>query len=119
MVFDLETKKKEDWKELLTPEAKQTLMNLIDGTKRHRGAYSQADDVKVAQLWSALVEMRNELDDVKKTLGRLEEPWRAIVGIGDIEKRKTVEKLVEELIKPTDEETKDATRKLVDSLMRF
>jgi len=119
MVFGLDERKKEDWKEFLTTEAKQTLMNIIDSAKRHRGAYSQADDVKIAQLWSALIEMKNELDQVKQTLGKLEEPWRSIVEVGDVEKRKTVEKLVEELIKPVDEDTKEATKKLVDSLMRF
>lgn len=119
MVFGLENKDKEDWKEFLVPEAKQTLSNLIDATKRHRGAYSRADDVKIAQLWSALIEMKNELDEIKETIGKLEEPWKSIVELGDIEKKKTVEKLVEELVKPTDEDTKEATKKLVDSLMRF
>ncbi|MBI4009809.1 MAG: hypothetical protein HY361_01255 [Candidatus Aenigmarchaeota archaeon] len=119
MVFGLEGDKREDWKEFLIPEAKQTLSNLIDSVKRHRGAYSHADDVKIAQLWSALIEIKNELDGVKQTLGKLEDPWRAIVELGDVEKRKTVEKLVEELIKPVDEDTKEATKKLVDSLMKF
>ncbi len=119
MVFGLDDEKKEDWKEFLIPEAKEVLLNLIDSAKRHRGAYSHADDVKVAQLWSALIEMKNELDHMKREMGKLEEPWRSVVALGDIEKKRTVEKLVEELIKPTDEETKDATKKLVDSLMRF
>ena len=119
MVFGFENKEKEDWKEFLVQEAKQTLSNLIDAAKKHRGAYSHADDVKIAQLWSALIEMKNELDQVKETIGKLEEPWRSIVEVGNIEKKKVVEKLIDELVKPVDEEGKEATKKLVDSLMRF
>ena len=119
MAFGLNDNEKEDWKEFLVPEAKQILSNIIDAAKRHRGAYSHADDVKIAQLWAALIEMKNELDHVKQTLGNLEEPWKSVVSLGDIEKKKTIEKMVEELIKPTDEDTKEATKKLVDSLMRF
>lgn len=119
MVFGLDESKKEDWKELLAPEAKKILTTLLDATKKHKGAYSNADDVKIAQLWAALIETKNELDQVKKALGKLEEPWRAVVELGDVEKRKTVEKLVQELVKPVDDETKEATKKLVESLMRF
>lgn len=119
MVFGLDERKKEDWKEFLIPDAKQTLSSMIDAIKKHRGAYTQAEDVKIAQLWVALIEMKNELDQVKSNLGRLEEPWKSIVAVGEAEKKKTVEKLVEELIKPVDEDTKEATKKLVDSLMRF
>lgn len=118
MVFDFENKK-DDWKEYLTDEAKQALTDIFDAAKKHRGAYSNADDVKVAQLWAALIEMKNELDSLKKQVGLLEEPWKSIVEIGNLEKKKAVEKLVKELIKPIDEDGREATKKLVDSLMKF
>ena len=118
MVFSLENKK-DDWKEYLTDEAKQALSDIFDATKKHRGAYSNADDVKIAQLWAALIEMKNELDSMKKQLGALEEPWKSIVEIGNLEKKKAVERLVKELVKPIDEDSKAATKKLVDSLMKF
>jgi D-serine deaminase-like pyridoxal phosphate-dependent protein len=110
---------KKDWKECLSEEDKKVLEELIATTKRHRCAYLQADDVKVAQLWCALVEMRKELDNTKKLLGKIEEPFRAIVEVGEAEKRKAIEKIVSEIVKPTDKETEEATRKLVESLMKF
>lgn len=111
--------KKEDWKNNLNEEDKQILSSLLDSTKKHRLAYNSADDVKVAQLWAALVEMKKELDKTNGLLGKLQEPWKAIVTVGEEEKRKTVERLVQEIIKPVDETTQEATRKLVESLMKF
>ena len=118
MVFGVEDKK-EDWKEFLTTEARQTLSDIFDSAKRHRGAYSHADDVKVAQLWAALIELKKQMDEVKESLGKLEEPWKSIVSVGEMEKKKVIEKLVDEMLKPTDEDTKEASKKLVDSLMKF
>lgn len=112
-------KKKADWKNELSDEDKQTLSTILDSTKKHRHAYNSADDVKVAQLWTALVEVKKELNKTNELLGKLQEPWKAIVAVGEEEKRKTVEKLVQEIIKPVDETTQEATQKLVESLMKF
>ena len=108
-----------DWKELLPPEAKEVLSEILDKTKKYRYAYTQADDIKIAQLWTALIELAKELKEVNKTLGKVEEPFKAIIEVGEKEKRKTIAKIVEEIIRPTDEETQEATKKLVDSLMKF
>lgn len=115
MVF----REKEDWKELLSEEAKQTLSNIFESTKKHRGAYLNADDVKIAQIWCSILELKKDVDEVKKMLGKLEEPFRAIVSVGEAEKKRTIERVVAEIIRPTDETTQEATRKLVESLMKF
>ena len=112
-------KKKEDWKNNLDDESKQVLSALLDSTKKHRYAYNSADDVKTAQVWTALVELKKELEKMNELLGKVQEPWKAIVSVGEEEKRKTVEKLVQEIIKPVDETTQEATQKLVESLMKF
>ncbi len=112
-------KKKEDWKNNLDDESKQILSTLLDSTKKHRYAYTNADDAKVAQVWTALVELKKELEKMNEILGRVQDPWRAIVSVGEEEKRKTVERLVQEIIKPVDETTQEATQKLVESLMKF
>lgn len=112
-------KKKADWKDNLGDEDKQILSQILDSTKKHRYAYNSADDVKVSQLWTALIEMRKELNKTNELLGNLKEPWMAIVSVGEEEKRKTVERLVQEIIKPADETTQEATQKLVESLMKF
>ncbi|MBI2542954.1 MAG: hypothetical protein HYW24_02100 [Candidatus Aenigmarchaeota archaeon] len=109
----------EDWKENLSDEDKQILASLLNSTKKHRNAYYAADDVKSAQLWTALIEMKKELDKNNELLGKLKEPWRTIVEIGDEEKKKTIERLVGEIIKPADDMTQEATKKLVESLMKF
>lgn len=112
-------KKKEDWKNNLDDESKHALSDILDSTKKHRYAYNSADDVKTAQLWTALVEMKKELEKTNEMLGNLKRPWEAIVSVGEEEKRKTVEKLVQEIIKPVDETTQEATQNLVESLMKF
>jgi hypothetical protein len=111
--------KKEDWKNYLSNSAKQILFKILESTRKHRAAYAQADDVKVAQLWSALIELKKEIDEINAKLGKIEAPFRAIVEIGEEEKRKTIERVVSEIIKPTDEETQKATKALVESLMKF
>ncbi|MFH7882483.1 MAG: hypothetical protein QW140_02070 [Candidatus Aenigmatarchaeota archaeon] len=115
MFFD----KEKDWKECLSPEAQKIISELFEETKKHKCAYMNADDVKIAQLWCALIEIKKQFDEISKNIKKLEEPFKAIVEIGEAEKRKTIEKVVEELIKPESEEEKEATKKLVESLMKF
>jgi len=112
-------KEKNDWKDNLNDDAHIILSGLIESTKKHRCAYSSADDVKVAQLWSALIEIKKQLDETTGLLKKVEMPFRAIIEIGEEEKKKTIEMIVSEIVKPTDEATQDATKKLVESLMKF
>ena len=109
----------EDWKEFLTEDTKQALANVLETTKNHRGAFFRADDMKSAQLWCALVEMSKEISYLKSRLSFIEAPLQAIVSIGEAEKRKAIERIVSEIIKPIDIESQEATRKLVDSLRTF
>ena len=109
----------EDWKDFLAPEARNTLAEILNTTKRHKGAYMQSEDVKTAQLWCALVELKKQLESVQKVQTKLEEPFRAIVEVGEAEKRKAIERILREMIRPTDEASEDATNKLVESLMKF
>ena len=114
MIFDNES----DWKELLREEDQQILAELFEKAKDKKCAYCQADDVKIAQLWSAMIELKKELNMTKAMLARVEQPFKAIVEMGELEKRKTVERLVRDLLKPEPDQ-EEATRKLVDSLMKF
>lgn len=110
---------KEDWKELLSEDAKQALSSIFESAKKHKGAYLNAEDVKIAQLWCAILELKKDADEIKRILGKLEEPFKAIVSVGEAEKKRTIERVIAEIIKPTDEATQEATRKLVESLMKF
>lgn len=111
--------KEEDWKDLLPEDAKKTLAELLEKAKQHRAAYMQAGDVKVAQLWAALIELRKEIAEFADVVKKVQEPFRAIVAIGEAEKRKAIERLVVEIVKPEEEAEREATQKLVDSLMKF
>jgi len=111
--------KQEDWKDFLSEDAKQTLVDIFEATRKHRGAYMQAEDVKNAQLWCAILELKKEIAGMSELLKRVEEPFKAIVAIGEAEKKKAIEAFVTEIIKPEEEEEKAATQKLVESLMKF
>jgi len=112
-------KEAEDWKDFLSPEAQTVLADILNTAKRHKGAYMQAEDVKVAQLWCALAELKKKLDEMQKVQTTLESPFRAIVEVGDAEKRKTIERMIREIVRPTNESSEQATKSLVESLMKF
>jgi len=107
-----------DWKELLAESDKEVLAQLLDSTKDHKCAFMHAEDVKVAQLWCALVEMKKEMARLGEIVTKVEAPFRSIVEMGEVEKRKTIDRLVREVLKP-ELDQEEATRKLVDSLMKF
>lgn len=108
-----------DWKDFLTPEAQSVLAEVLNSSKRHKGAYMQAEDVKVAQLWCAIVELKKKLDSIECAQCQIEEPFKAIVEVGESEKRKAIERIIREMVRPTDDSSEQATKKLVDSLMKF
>jgi len=107
-----------DWKDLLAEDAQEILAELIEKSKRHKCAYCQAEDVKVAQLWSALVELKKEFNEIEATHAKLLEPFAAIAEVGEVEKRRAIERIVREMVRPEPEQ-EVATQKLVDSLMKF
>ncbi|MHC4752774.1 MAG: hypothetical protein ACYTFW_23255 [Planctomycetota bacterium] len=112
-------KEGEDWKDYLAPDAKSKLAEVLSGAKMHKGAYMHADDVKVAQLWCAVVELKKQVDAMQRVQMQLEEPFQAIVEVGEAEKKKAIERMLREIVRPTDVHTEQATQKLVDSLMKF
>ena len=107
-----------DWKELLTESDQEILAQLLDSTKNHKCAFMHGEDVKVAQLWCALVEMKKEMNRLGELVTKVEEPFLAMVEMGEVEKRKTIDRMVRDLLKPEPDQ-EEATRKLVDSLMKF
>lgn len=107
-----------DWKECLSAEDQAKLAEIFELTKKHKCSYLCADDVKIAQLWCALLEMKKEFDELKENCEKTQLPFRAIAELGEVEKRKTIEQLVKEIVKPEPEQ-EQTTQKLVDSLMKF
>ncbi|MEM5766135.1 MAG: hypothetical protein QW423_00635 [Candidatus Aenigmatarchaeota archaeon] len=107
-----------DWKDYLNESDKQILAQLLDSTKRQKCAFMQAEDVKVAQLWCALVEMKKQMMELEQLVEKIAEPFRTIVEMGEVEKRKTIDRMIREILRPEPDQ-EEATKKLVDSLMKF
>ena len=107
-----------DWKECLSEEDQAVLAEIFDITKKHKCSYCSAEDVKIAQLWCALMEARKEVKELKDSVQRLTTPFQAVVEMGEVEKRKTIDRLVREMLRP-EPDKEEQTRKLVDSLMKF
>ena len=49
-----------NWKEYLSPEDEERLNDILKKVQKYRGAYANADDIKLAQLWCAILELRKE-----------------------------------------------------------
>ncbi len=66
-----------EWKTLLGKEDEERLNELIKSAAKHREAYSKAENIKIAQLWCALLEMRKQQEELELRLARLEDIFRA------------------------------------------
>ncbi|MDI6825884.1 MAG: hypothetical protein QMD36_01665 [Candidatus Aenigmarchaeota archaeon] len=108
-----------DWKELMEEKSKIELAELIEKAKKHRAAYLQADDVKVAQLWVALTEVSKQLKDTGSKLERLENIAKGFVEMAEIVKKETLRERVSDVFKPKTSKEREAVDKIVDSLMEF
>jgi len=108
-----------DWKEDVCGPAQELLAELIEMAKKHRCAYTQADDVKVAQLWCALVEVTRELRETKAKVEKMEKAFKGLSALGETEKRRALEERVTEILKAKRDEEREAARRIVDTLMEF
>ncbi len=104
MIFN---KRKGSWVDLLNEEDRLILLDLINSTKKYKHAYSQAENVKIAQLWTALIELKKQISQLaakpKTRRGKA-------LDMGGV---------VKEILKSSDNTSDESTRKLVESLMKF
>jgi hypothetical protein len=108
-----------DWKELMSEEAQVELADLIEKAKKHRAAYTQADDVKVAQLWAALTEVSKQLKSIEGRLEKVETFVKGFAEVGEIAKKEALRERVGDLFKPKTSREREQVEKIVDSLMEF
>ena len=108
-----------DWKELMCEDAQVELADLIEKAKKHRCAYMQADDVKVAQVWSALTEVSRQLKSIEGRLTKVESILKNFAEVGEIAKKETLRERMGDIFKPKTSREREQVEKIVDSLMEF
>ena len=108
-----------DWKELMCEDAQVELADLIEKAKKHRCAYMQADDVKVAQVWCALTELSRQLKAIEGRLAKVETIMTAFAEVGEISKRETLRERMGDVFKPKTSREREQVEKVVDTLMEF
>ena len=62
-----------DWKQFLTLEDENRLNEILRNVSKYRGAYKNADEIKVAQLWCSILELRKENLSLHNRLLRIED----------------------------------------------
>lgn len=108
-----------DWKELMCEDAQVELADLIEKAKKHRCAYMQADDVKVAQVWAALTEVSRQVKSIESRLVKVESILKDFAEVGEIAKRETLRERMGDIFKPKTSREREQVEKIVDSLMEF
>ncbi|MBI2971201.1 MAG: hypothetical protein HYY37_02140 [Candidatus Aenigmarchaeota archaeon] len=85
-----------DWKEQLPDEDEERLNELLKTVSKYRQAYSEASDIKVAQLWCAILEMNKANAELQERIARIEELLENMLSLAKIkyeEKKKLGESL--------------------------
>ena len=108
-----------DWKELMSEKAQAELAELIEKAKKHRCAYMQADDVKVAQVWAALTEVSRQLKEIECRIARMECIAQGFTEVGNIAKKDTLRERISDIFKPKTSKEREQVDKIVDALMEF
>jgi hypothetical protein len=99
-------RKNKDWKSLLTEDSKILLSEIFEATKKHRVAYTSTEDVKFAQLWCALIELKREIKKLNEKIEKLENLLQPILSVTEEEKKKTIEALIKEILPEKEEKEK-------------
>src|SRR3989344_6170220 len=64
--------KKDDWKSSLQKKDEKKLNEILVKTEKHKMAYLKSNNIKIAQLWSALLEMEKEKEYMERRIRRME-----------------------------------------------
>jgi hypothetical protein len=99
-------RKNKDWKSLLTEDSKILLNEIFEATKRHRAVYTSSEDVKLVQLWCALIELKREIKRLNEKVEKLEKLLQPILSVSEEEKKKTIEALIKEILSEEREKEK-------------
>jgi len=61
----------DDWKQNLPAEDEVRLNEIIRKVSKHRTAYRSSKDIKIAQLWCAILEMDKKTRDMSSDMRKL------------------------------------------------
>src|SRR3989344_3595365 len=64
--------KKDDWKSSLPKKDEKKLNEILVKAEKHKTAYLKSSNVKIAQLWIALLEMEKENEIMERRVRRIE-----------------------------------------------
>ncbi len=78
-----------NWKEYLSPRDEERLNMILNQVAKHRGAYKNSDEIKLSQIWCAILETKKENALLYKKVRRFEMMLEAALQrISDEEKEK-------------------------------
>lgn len=84
-----------DWKKYLSPKDEAILNEILELTEKHRGAYKNADDIKIAKLWCAIIELQKEISTLNTRLRKIEFILGGMISRAEEEKKKLLKSLQE------------------------
>lgn len=62
-----------DWKQYLSSDDEKKLNEILNKIAKYKGAYRNSEDVKISQLWSAVLELSKGNDALQKRVQNLED----------------------------------------------
>ncbi len=68
-----------NWKRFLSPRDEERVNIILNQVSKHRGAYKNAENIKLAQLWCAVLEAKKENAMLYQKVKRLEEVFEAAI----------------------------------------
>ena len=92
MFFDA----RKDWKQFLNADDEENLNIVLKKAMKYRSAYKNADDIKLAQLWCAVLELSKQNMLLQKRLGRIEDAFNAMtekIGAAEQDRKKLIDSL--------------------------
>ncbi len=82
---------KKDWKEFLAPEDEELLNDLLKRVAKYRGAYKNAEDPRIAQLWGSDTELFKAVISLQKRISFIEDIIEATIRRMEERDRKKLE----------------------------
>ncbi|MBU5678645.1 MAG: hypothetical protein QXJ96_00665 [Candidatus Aenigmatarchaeota archaeon] len=88
-------KTNKNWKKYLNIDDEALLNKIIEDVAKYRSAYKTAEEVKIAQLWCALLDMEKKIQRIDKRMKRIEIIFDAIAQRMEEEKSSLIKTLRE------------------------